>query len=485
MAQGGSAVPRRRLRVVLLSTYELGHQPFGLASPAAWLRSAGCEVSCLDLAVQSLDRRAVAEADLVGVYVPMHTATRLATSLIPRLREINPAAHLCAYGLYAPANAELLRGLGVQTILGGEFESPMAALADQLAAERGDRRQPAEPARHSLPLISLERQAFRTPDRAGLPPLSSYAALRMPNGDTRVTGYTETTRGCKHLCRHCPVVPVYNGRFRVVQRDVVLDDIARQLAQGAQHVTFGDPDFFNGPAHAVAVVRELHRRFPSVTYDVTIKIQHLVDHADLLPVLRATGCLLVTSAVESFDPLTLEIFDKRHSAEDFATAVRLLREAGIALNPTFVAFSPWTTRESYVDFLGTICELGLVGHVAPVQYAIRLLIPQGSRLLDLPEIGSFLGDFDRDGLCYRWVHPDPLVDTLQLEIFQLVSEAVADDRSRAAVFQQICTRTADLLDAPFAERLRQLTPAVGAVPHLTEPWFCCAEPVQAQLEPML
>ena len=38
-----------RVRVALISTYEMGRQPFGLASPAAWLRRAGAQVTALDL----------------------------------------------------------------------------------------------------------------------------------------------------------------------------------------------------------------------------------------------------------------------------------------------------------------------------------------------------------------------------------------------------------------------------------------------------
>ena len=116
------------MRVLLISTYELGRQPFGLASPAAWLRNAGAEVACLDLARQPLDEEALRTADGVAFYLPMHTATRLAIPVIQRTREINPAAHLCAYGLYAPVNAELLRKLGVRTLAGGEFEEALLTL---------------------------------------------------------------------------------------------------------------------------------------------------------------------------------------------------------------------------------------------------------------------------------------------------------------------------------------------------------------------
>src|SRR5215211_6285770 len=357
------------MQILLISTYELGRQPFGLASPAAWLKETGATVTCLDLAVEHLDEEAVRAADLIGFYLPMHTATRMAAPQIRKTRALNLCAHICAYGLYAPANADFLRELGADTVIGGEFEEPLVELARDLEAGRAV---PSEG--DSRPAVWMGRQRFRVPDRSGLPRLDVYARLALPDGQRLVVGYTEATRGCKHLCRHCPIVPVYGGRFRVVQRDVVLEDVAAQTADGAKHVTFGDPDFFNAPAHAVAIVQALHDAFPNLTYDVTIKIEHLLRHARHLPVLRDTGCLFVTSAVESIDPWVLERFDKHHSREDFLEVVRLFRELGLVLNPTFVAFTPWTTVASYIELLAIIHELGLVANVAPVQYAIRLLI---------------------------------------------------------------------------------------------------------------
>src|SRR5713101_4885879 len=120
------------MKIVLISTYELGRQPFGLVSPAAWLRRRGHAVTCFDLTRQGLDSGAVREAELIAIYLPMHTATRLACKLIPSLREQNPGAHVCCYGLYAPMNAEYLRSLGVGTILGGEFEGELVRLAERL-----------------------------------------------------------------------------------------------------------------------------------------------------------------------------------------------------------------------------------------------------------------------------------------------------------------------------------------------------------------
>ena len=459
------------MRVVLINPYELGRQPFGLAEPAALLAEAGCAVSCLDLSLEKLDADALACAQLVGIYVAMHTATRIAIAAIPRIRDIAPNAHLCVYGLYAPMNEARLRELGAQTVLGGEFEPGLLSLVERLRA--GDGKVQVEP------LINLAKVAFRVPDRSVLPALSEYAHLIMPDGSHKTVGFVEASRGCKHLCRHCPVVPVYGGKFRVVPRDVIAADIRNQVEAGAEHLSFGDPDFLNGPTHAMRVVRALHQEFPQLTYDVTVKIEHILTHRDLLPVLRDTGCLFIISAVESVDDEILEHFDKGHINADFATTVQVLRETGIGLAPTFVAFTPWTTLAGYVDLLRRIVELELVENIPPVQYSIRLLVPEGSYLFNLPGFEARVDEFDPTLLGYPWRHEDARVDRLQATIQASVAEAEANELSRRESFGRVW----DIAHAFSSEPAPALTEhGLGAsIPRLSEPWYCCAEPTEQQL----
>ena len=471
------------VKVVLISTYELGHQPFGLASPAAWLRRAGAEVTCLDLSRQPLQEDAVRAADVVAFYVPMHTATRLAIRLIERIRGLNPRAHLCFYGLYAPVNEAYLRELGVQSIFGGEFEAALASSIGRLADKQSDGNgsRPAAPAAESRnSAISLERLSFIPPDRRQLPALREYAHLLMPEGGFKVAGYTEASRGCKHLCRHCPIVPVYNGVFRIVQREVVLEDIRRQVEAGAEHITFGDPDFFNGPAHALAIVSAMHREFPQLSYDVTIKIEHLLRHEESLRTLRDTGCLFVTSAVESVDDAILARLAKRHTRKDFLAVVALFRDLGLVLQPTFVPFTPWNSLSRYRELLALVAEQDLVGNVAPIQFGIRLLIPAGSRLLELEEVRNAIGAFDSSGLVYPWKHADARMDVLSERVQQLAHAGDRLKRSRTDTFLSIW-RAAGELAGECAVSGYPVAKASGrAIPHFTEPWYCCAEPTQDQ-----
>ena len=447
------------MRALLISTYDLGRQPFGLASAAAALRARGVDVACLDLAKQRFDAALVEASDAIAFYLPMHTATRLALPVIDRVRAGHPRARLLAYGIYAALNAELLRARGVDRIIGGEFEDQLADGVVAAESPQGD---------DASGSGVVPRVQFRVPLRDMLPPLSRYASLQV-GGERRASGYTEASRGCKHLCRHCPIVPVYQGRFRVVPLDLVLADIRAQVASGARHITFGDPDFFNGIRHATDLLRRFASEWPGVTYDVTIKIEHLLRHAGALPLLRETGCLFVTSAVESIDDAVLLKLRKGHTRADFEDAVVRTRDAGLTLAPTFVAFTPWTTLTGYCDLLQTIDRLGLVDHVAPIQFAIRLLVTHGSPLLELDDIARLVGPYSPSSLVHPWRHRDPAVDELQRRIERLVGGEITAHRD--AMFDRIWD-DAHAAAGISASRRRAPLPARATVPYLNEPWYC-------------
>lgn len=455
------------MRIVLVSTYELGRQPFGLASPAAWLRRKGYHVTTSDVAIDAFPAEAIRQANVVAFYVPMHTATRLAVQLIKRVKRLNPQAHLCFYGLYAPVNEKYLRRLGAHTILGGEFEAGLLSLCQRLDVK-------GESSPHFMqkePVISLSRQEFTKPDRYELPNLSNYAKLYYEDSPPKMTGYVEASRGCKHLCRHCPIVPIYNGRFRIIAKDIVLQDIRQQVEAGAQHITFGDPDFFNGPGHAIPIVQSLHEEFPHLTYDVTIKIEHLLKHERLLPTLKDTGCEIITSAVESIDNRVLEIFDKQHNREDLTKVVEIFDRIGLNLNPTLVTFTPWTTLEGYQELLATMAELNLIENISPIQLAIRLLITEGSRLLDHPETRKYLGTYDEQMLSYEWRNPDSRVEELSRDVREIIHNGQKTVLYRRKIFHEIWECTNSYLDS------NKLLPdqnhrSRATIPYLNEPWYC-------------
>jgi radical SAM superfamily enzyme YgiQ (UPF0313 family) len=453
------------MRVLLVSTYELGHQPLHVASPAAALERAGHDVRCLDLSVQPWDPRAVEWAEAVAFSVPMHTAMRLALRAAAAVRRLRPTLPVCLYGLYAPVSRDLTVGRLADRVIGGEYEPALVSWIDALA--RGEELEAAA----GDSVLHLERSDFELPARHLLPPLERYAHLAI-GGQERPVGYVEASHGCAHLCRHCPVPAVYGGRIRITARDVVLEDIDRLVAMGARHITFGDPDFLNGWRHSLRVVRAMHERHPELTFDCTTKVDHILEHAALWDELASAGCLFVVSALESVNDDILERLDKGHTTTQTVRAIELLRAHDIEIRPSFLPFTPWTTLEDVADIIDFVLEHDLIANVDPIQYSIRLLLPEGSLLLEHPDIAPYLGPYDPEHLTYTWAAADPEVDELQIRLAALVARNVDAGKAIGAtyldVYAAVHSAAGDLPPGP------EPVPA-GATegrPRLTEPWFC-------------
>jgi len=459
-------------RVLLVSCYELGHQPLGIALPLGFLQRDGFSPAAIDIAVEKLDVEKVNRAGFVGISVPMHTALRLGVRVADRIRELQPECHICFYGLYAALNHEYLLAHGADYCIGGEFEEPLLALIKSLSDGVGDD-VPGVITRDRVQPPVLKRLPYAIPARQELPSLEQYAHV-IHNGNCRTAGYVEASRGCLHLCTHCPIPPVYEGRFFAIPKDVVLEDIRRQVAAGATHISFGDPDFLNGPTHSLRVVQAMHDEFPQLTFDFTAKIQHLLTRGQHLPEFAAAGCLFIISAVESLSGRVLEILDKRHTRSDVESAVRLCRDAGIAIRPTWVAFTPWTTLEDYIEMLEFVEAQNLIDHVDPVQYSIRLLIPPGSWIADLEATRPHLGALDEAAFTYRWSHPDPRLDELHRSVSQAAAEGAQKSEDPARTFYRILQLARSYLPAPTVSLFpSDLLPDDRCrAPRLTESWFC-------------
>jgi radical SAM superfamily enzyme YgiQ (UPF0313 family) len=457
--------------ILLVSCYELGHQPLAVAWAAGFLESRGFAPAVMDVSVEPFDPDKAARARLVAVSVPMHTALRVGTALIARLRAVNPSCHVAAYGLYAQLNAEHLFAHGVDSVIGGEAETPLVALAEALASGLDGPVPGVRTAAHPT-APHLARLQFTVPSRAGLPSLTQYARLER-DGRHELVGYVEASRGCKHLCRHCPIPPVYGGRFFAVPVDVVLADVRQQVEAGATHVTIGDPDFLNGPRHALTVARGIHADFPLVSFDFTAKVEHLLRHRGMLREIQDLGCAFVVSAVESLSDAVLLHLDKGHTRADVIELVRLMRETGLSLRPTWVAFTPWTTLDDYRAMVDFVEAEGLVDAVDPVQYSLRLLVPPGSLLASHPGMRVHLGPLVEGAFSHAWSHPDPRMDTLQAEIARAVEAAAEAHADDAETFDRVRALADGVVGAP-SRRLwgAPVRPDRARPPRLTEPWFC-------------
>jgi radical SAM superfamily enzyme YgiQ (UPF0313 family) len=548
--------------IVLISCYELGHQPIGIAQPAGFLEQVGYQPSTLDIAVEDFDMERIRPAVFAGISVPMHTALRLGVRVAELIRKSNLACHICFYGLYASLNAEYLLRHAADSVIGGEYEIPLLKLIQALElasqeagsasttpAVEGVSRQgsivgpvmkrtvssalqsqtaPISPTRPMHPSDGypattrsaaitpahpersdpLQSEATGTPTRSmafapdhprraetrplpwpvpgrrRLPALDRYAHLER-DGQTHKVGYVEASRGCLHHCLHCPIVPVYQGRFFLIPKHSVLEDIRNLAAAGARHITFGDPDFLNGPGHSMSIVRAMHAEYPFLTFDFTAKIEHVLKHCSVFPELASLGCIFVVSAVESFSDLILAKLHKGHTRADIIAALAVLRSAGITLRPSFVAFTPWTTLDDYLEMFQLVESNDLIDATDPVQLTIRLLIPPGSALLSLGEIRSVLGPLDEGGFQFPWSHPDRRLDQLHARVSAAVEDTAGTAEHPEETFRRLQAMAYECAGRPLDAVHSTAAPAGRLrTPRLTESWFCCAEPTQVQFRPL-
>ena len=485
------------ISILLISCYELGHQPLSLAWPLAALRAAGLDAATADLAVEEFPAEKAARADMIAIAVPMHTALRIGLDAARKARAVNPEAHLCFFGLYAWLNRQYLLQIGegqkaiADSVVAGEAEPVLVALAQALSAGRPPADVPGLTTLSQEASPHLGRQSLPLPDRTSLPSLDSYAhyipesttdtgSMAPGNGDRAAaqaaypSGYTEASRGCLHTCRHCPVVPVYNGRFFVVPVETVLADIAQQVENGARHITFGDPDFLNGPGHARKIAKSLHSAFPRVSFDFTAKVEHLLKHRRLLPELVEHGASFVVSAFESTSDRVLSRLQKGHTRHQMEEALAAVGEAGLSIQPTWMPFTPWTSLDDYILMLHWIREQGLIPHVPAVQLSIRMLVPPGSALLTGEDADGWQGTLDAANFTYRWQHADPRMDALQLEVARIAEwagQCEEDSTSPYTVFHRIecAAHKAAGRQQPV---LATHPPYIPRPPRLTEHWFC-------------
>ncbi len=456
-------IPRaytRRVRILLISTYELGRQPVHVASPAAALSAAGHRVEVVDLAVEQLTWHLLGWCDAVAISVPMHTAMRLAVTTASQIKVERPQVPVAFYGLYAGVGAEESLGGVADRLIVGEYEAGLVSWAADLS--RG--------LTHDI-----QRTTFLIPDRGGLPGLESYARLEW-EGEARLVGAVEASHGCRHRCRHCPIPVVYDGRWRPVGHEVVLDDIDQLASAGAQHITFADPDFLNAPRYSMDVLRAAHDEHPDLTFDVTVKVSHILDHRDLLPVMADLGVLFIVSAFETVDEPSLKILDKGHSSRGMSQATSLVLDAGMWIRPTWLPFFPWTEPQHVAGIAEFIDDHRLWEATEPVQLALRLLVPEGSLLEKHPEARRHLMAYEPEELTWTWEFANSDTALIHKQLDELATEA-------AECGEEAMRTLSRMRRVLFSGRAtaNDSMPAGDRVPRLTESWFCCAEPRPSQL----
>ena len=456
--------------ILLVACYELGHQPLTVAWAAAFLSARGYAPAVMDVSVEPFDpEKATPRAPRRRVRAHAHGAPGRDRGDRAGARRESRRCHVAAWGLYAQLNADYLLAHGVDSVIGGEAEGALVALAEALEADTGAPvpgvRTTARPA---APVLS--RLGFPVPSRAALPSLKQYARLER-DGRHELVGYVEASRGCKHLCRHCPIPPVYGGRFFVVPPDVVMADVRQCVEAGATHVTFGDPGLPERPRPRAGRGPGPPRRVPA---------RDLRRHGEG----RAPPAA------------------PRHAAGAPDARLRV-RGVGGGVAQRYRAPPPrqgphagGRRRARPADARGRHPAPAHLGGVHAVDDARGLPGHAGLRRRGRPGgLGRSRSSTRSGSWCRRarswsitrrcartsapwssgrsptrWTHPDPRMDALQAEVARIVEAAAEAHADDAATFDQVW-RAAGIGTAG-RRPVERVAPDRPRPPRLTEPWFC-------------
>lgn len=371
------------------------------------MRAAGAEVTGWDAHLFP-EAEPAGPTDLVLLSVQQFEGVERGLALAKQLRATRPATPLIAFGQYAQMNSRAFLGV----VDGVAMDEPERISAELIAAA-GDRNALAAVPALLLtggrirPLQTRRRLSMPRPARELFPSLAHYPAHHSPFG---LMGNVEVSRGCHHKCTYCSVYGAYDGGVAAYELDPVLAD-ARQLAdEGVTHFCFIDAEFFNSRTIGPAAMRQIAAEHGPCTFEITTRVDHILDYPELLSELVGLGLRRVTSALEFPSDRILRIFDKGIDVTDMRQAIISAAELGFQLNPTFIPFTPWVRYEELLAFEDFLVETGLAKVTEPTALQTRLLLFKGSPLLSSPWMDD-VETVDR-GLWLDWRHPDRRVEAL-------------------------------------------------------------------------
>lgn len=416
------------MEALLVSNFEGGYQPMTVATALTALVNAGIEVSVLDTYVDGIQEDKLRNKELIAISIPLFDSVQAAIELTQIIRRVNPSAHVTYFGQHATINANRLAGKYSDSCVCGEWEIPLVNLAKYLSGDEDCQLEGImtghDVAQGKYIPTYMSRNHFNVPTRHLLPSLYKYPQKQINKllGSEQVVGSTEIARGCHHKCLYCSVYAAYEGKVLVIPESVILQDVQNLVEEGMTHLSFVDADFFNVKHLGAKILRKLHTSYPQLTYDLTTRIDHILENKEELLEMKELGVRFITSALEFPSELVLDEVGKNISISDIEEAVKVLREIGILLNPTFIMFNPWTRIDELSTFRTFVEENQLDSIIDPIQYETRLYLYKGSPLLRQASIQRLA--LTEHEFHYDWKHPDPEMDELFQEIVTVPEEGI-------------------------------------------------------------
>jgi len=391
-------------RILVVSPYEAELQPLVSACAAAALRDEGADVTGWDYH-QFPDPAPVGPFDLILVSVGQYEGLERGLSITGKLA-VETDSPIVVFGQYAQLNRRDFLAIADGVII----DEPERIAADLVALAAG-RLALGEVAalvtRSGMKPMPPRKRISVVPARDLFPPLVHYPAHHSPFG---LMGNIEASRGCHHKCTYCSVYGAYDGKIAPYDVDAVVADAIALADEGVRHFCFIDAEFFNSRTIGIKAVERIVEAVGPCTFEMTTRVDHILDYGAELEHLVALGLKQVTSALEFPSDRILRIFDKNITVTDMKACIVRARELGFELKPTFIPFTPWIEYEELLGFEDFLDETDLARVTDPTALQTRLFLFKGSPLLASPWMAD-VETIDR-GFYVDWRHADPRVENL-------------------------------------------------------------------------
>jgi len=325
--------------------------PLGLLSIMAWLESHAVPSEIIDcyatpLPHELLVKKIIArQPDLVAFssttssFLEAYRIAEAVRNKDARIRIVFGGAHACTMGAPLlerfPAIDFLVLGEGEQTMLElvkSGFSN--TDLIPGLAFRDADGNAVVTAPRELIPDLNvLPFPAYHLlpgfPKKYKLPLFSSP---RFPNSSII------SSRGCPYQCSYCDR-SVFSKGFRFNSPEYILEHMAMlKRDYGIRHVFFYD-DLFTFDRKRVAEFCELKRKKGiDVSYNCIARLEH-VD-AELLSLLKGSGCWQVNFGIESGDPEILKQHRKFYGLDEVGRKLKMVKDIGMRVKGLFMVGLP-------------------------------------------------------------------------------------------------------------------------------------------------
>ncbi len=339
--------------------------PIGILSIAAYLAEKGVEVKVTDCrmpaerANEAIRNMLLFKPDMAGF-----TATTSgfidAYRIAEALKNADPGIRIIFGGVHVSAlRGSILENFPcIDYVINGEGEKAMAELAagasldsiQGLVYRNGSGIKDNGVRTDLCELDSLPFPAYNMLDgfpKTFQPPLFNYP--RFPSA-TMIS-----SRGCPYQCSYCDR-SVFRKSFRYNSADYLYEQMVFLKKEfNIRHIFFYD-DLFTFHRRRIEEFCGLMRKKPlHMTFNCAVRVGHIDD--DLLKMLKAAGCWMVSIGMESGDPDLLARHKSNMDLEEVRSAVRSIQRCGIRVKGLFMMGLPGETEQSIrktADFIETL-----------------------------------------------------------------------------------------------------------------------------------